>query len=109
MVVESGLPEAGLPVAGGLVTLPRPVQKMVMNSPRPRLAGRACAPGILPSGAAKMAVLEILTAPCPVPPGGSVNMPGELEPIGTVRGVLVCPPTVTCTEADVEPANSCGI
>src|SRR5450759_4640210 len=106
MVVESELPEAGAPVAGGFVMLPRAVQKMVMNSPM--LAGRERAPETLPCGAANVGRLElaIWMAPCPPLPGGMVNIPGETGPSGTDCGALVCPLTVTCTVADVAPASS---
>src|SRR5271157_674372 len=106
MVVERGLEDAGTPVAGGFVTAPRPVQYMVSKSPE--LAGWDCAPWMLPEGAAKMDVFAIWMAPCPVPPGGMVKMPGEYGPRGTVCGALVRPPAVTWTVAEAAPASSSG-
>ena len=92
-MVEGELEGAGAPVAGGFVTAPRPVQYMVRKSPE--LAGWACAPWMLPEGAAKITVFAIWMAPCPVPPDGIVKMPGEPGPRGTLCGALVWPPTVT--------------
>ena len=62
-VVESGFPLAGAPVTGRFVTDPKPVQNIVMNSPR--VAGRAARPGMLPTGATTSPELAIKIAPCP--------------------------------------------
>src|ERR1022692_2828937 len=95
LVVDSeGNGSPGCPSSGRLVTSPRPVQKIKTKSPR--FTGCATIPW-LPAGAAKVLLLAINTAPCPVPAEFKVKIPGVWLERLRATGAPATPPDTTVT------------
>ena len=102
VVTDSGLSDAGAPVAGMLVTGPSPVAKIAMNSPlrTGRESGKA------PAGAASVVVPAIRIDPWPSPVAAVVKIPGLNSTIVTSSGTLCWFPTMAVSKASCNPSSS---